>query len=293
MPLSAAVAKAADPAIAALVAQVDPARLSTSLNALSLIPTRHTLSPHNLEAAHWLRDQFIAIGYSDTLLQDYAIDGVTRHNVVCTKFGAAEPTKFILVGAHFDSRMSELADAHSRAPGADDNASGTAALLELARVLRGVDTRCSVRLVAFSGEEQGLLGSTAFAERAHAQGENIQLMINLDMIGHPSDPTRPAIVVERDMGNEQAGNDALSQSAADRMAMAANTYTTLSVVLGPIYDSDYMPFEHFGFVCIRAFDGADNQPFYHSVTDTPDKVNSAFHADVVRMVLATVVAAAG
>jgi hypothetical protein len=54
-----------------------------------------------------------------------------------------------------------------------------------------------------------------------------------------------------------------------------------------------MHFEHHGYVCIGAFDGADDQPFYHSVTDTPDKVDNAFHAQVVRMVLATVVAAAG
>jgi peptidase M28-like protein len=118
-------------------------------------------------------------------------------------------------------------------------------------------------------------------------------MINLDMIGHPHDAATPTIVVERDMGNEQSGNDAASQAAADRMAKAATIYTPLNVQLGPIYDSDYMPFEHFGYVCIGAFDAADDQPFYHSVTDTPDKVNSAFHADVVRMVLATVVADAG
>lgn len=292
-PHPAVATKAADPSIAALVAKVDPAILANWVGELAHFPTRHSLSPHNVEAASWLKNQFAALGYPDTQLQDVVLSGQTRHNVVCTKPGTASTDEYVLIGAHYDSRMSNLADAAARAPGADDNATGTAGLLELARLLRPVDTRRSIRFAAFTGEEQGLLGSTAYADKAHAGAEKIRLMINLDMIGHPKDPTNPTIIVERDMGNALAGNDAASQLAADRMAAAAMTYTPLQVQLGPIYDSDYMPFEHFGYVCIGAFDGADNQPFYHSVTDTPDKVVSAFHADVVRMVLATVVGAAG
>src|SRR5262245_5072266 len=180
-----ATAMVADPAIAALVEKVDPGKLSGWVNALALMPTRHSLSPQSVEAAKWLKDQFVGLGYADTLLQDFAIGSVTRHNVVCTKIGSVEPSRFILVGAHFDSRMSDLQNSNARAPGADDNASGTAALLELARLLHAVDVKCSVRLVAFSGKEQGLVGSTAYAENARAIGENIGLMINLDMIGHP------------------------------------------------------------------------------------------------------------
>lgn len=95
------------------------------------------------------------------------------------------------------------------------------------------------------------------------------------------------------MGNDTPANDAASQAAASRMAVAAATYTSLLTQLGPIYDSDYMPFEHYGYACIGAFDGADSQPFYHSATDTPDKVNAGFHADVVRMVLASLAETAG
>ena len=72
------------------------------------------------------------------------------------------------------------------------------------------------------------------------------------------------------------------------MASAVLTYTTLRTKFGPIIDSDYMPFEHFGYVCIGAFDGADKQPFYHSTTDTPDKVDGRYHVEVVRMVIATI-----
>jgi Zn-dependent M28 family amino/carboxypeptidase len=284
----AAAEKAADSTIARVLSAVDPNRLAKDVIALADFRTRHSLSPNNLEAANWLRDQFLAIGYDDVTLHDFTIGGATRHNVVCTKKGAVTPGKHLLIGAHYDSRMSDLSDPASPAPGSDDNGSGSAALVELARVLRAIDPPCSVRFVAFSGEEQGLIGSSAYAAAVHSQGLDLRLMINLDMIGHPDHPTQPTIIVERDLGNAQPGNDAASQAAADVMAAAALTYTSLRPKLGPIYDSDYMSFEHFGYACIGAFDGADRQAFYHSSTDTPDKVDSHFHAEVVRMVIATV-----
>jgi Zn-dependent M28 family amino/carboxypeptidase len=288
MPVPPAAAKAADPVVASVLGAVDPARLTKDVEALAAFTTRHSLSPRNVEAANWLRDQFLVIGYEDVTLHDFTIEGTTRHNVVCTKKGSVTPGKHMLIGAHYDSRMSDLSDSASPAPGSDDNGSGSAAILELARVLRAVDTPCSVRFVAFSGEEQGLVGSSAYAAAVHAEKLDLRLVINLDMIGHSDDPSHSTIIVERDLGNAQPGNDAASQEAANAMAAAALTYTSLSPKLGPIYDSDYMPFEHFGYTCIGVFDGADGQPFYHSSTDTPDKVDAHFHAEVVRMVIATI-----
>lgn len=283
-------AKAADPAMVALVATVDAARLISSVKALATtFTTRHSLSPHNVDAAKFLRDQFVALGYTDVKLHDFTMSGVTRHNVVCTKPGSTNAAKFIIVGGHYDSRGSNLGSSTAAAPGADDNASGTAALLELARVLKSVDLPCSVQFVAFSGEEQGLLGSTAYADAVNAAGMDIRMMINLDMIGHSGGVTPPKIHVERDEGNDVAANDAPSQAAAAEMASLALTYTSLQPEVGPMFDSDYMPFEHFGYACIGLFDGADSQPFYHSAQDTPDKVHSAYHTDAVRLALATIV----
>ena len=94
-PAAAAAAVASDPVIAALVAQVDPARLADSVKSLALIPTRHSLSPHNVEAAKWLRDRFLALGYAAVSLQDFMLGDLTRHNVVCTKMGGpSRPSSF-------------------------------------------------------------------------------------------------------------------------------------------------------------------------------------------------------
>jgi Zn-dependent M28 family amino/carboxypeptidase len=280
-------AKSPDPSVSHIVASVDPGRLKADVEALAHFSTRHSLSPHNPEAASWLRDQFRAIGYADVAFHEFAVEGASRHNVICTKKGTTAPTEYMLVGAHYDSRMSDLADSASPAPGSDDNGSGSAALLELARVLRDIKTSRSILFAAFSGEEQGLVGSSAYAAALKAQALDLRLMINLDMIGYRDASNHPTVIIERDLGNAQPSNDAASQAAGDTMATAALTYTSLSPKLGPIYDSDYMPFEHLGYICIGVFDGADGQPFYHSTTDTPDKVDATYHAEVVRMVVAT------
>jgi hypothetical protein len=204
-----------------------------------------------------------------------------------------DPGKYLILCAHYDSRMSTLSDSTAAAPGADDNASGVSALLEIARVLRSIDTSYSIRFAAFSGEEQGLVGATAYAAWANAMGMQIPLLINLDMIGHPENPATPTIIVERDVGNDVSANDAASQAFAAQMTQAAADYTTIQTALGPIYSSDYMPFEHFGYVCIGAYDGADTAPFYHTANDTIDKVDMGFCTEVARMVAATVLGAAG
>jgi hypothetical protein len=279
--------------IAALVARVEQTRVSGWIGDLVNFSTRHTLSPHNVEAAHWLRAQFQTLGYTDVVFHDFIHNAVTRHNVICTKPGKVDPSKYLIICAHYDSRMANLGDTTGAAPGADDNASGVAALLEIARALLTIDTIYSVQLVAFSGEEQGLIGSTAYASFVNSSGMQIPLLINLDMIGHPENPANPTVVVERDMGNHITVNDAPSQAFALKMTQAAADFTTINTALGPIYSSDYMPFEHLGYVCIGAFDGADTAPFYHTVNDTLDKVDMGFCTEVIRMVLATVLTVAG
>jgi len=279
--------------IAGLVAQVDVARISGWIGNLVNFPTRHTLSSHNVEAAEWLRGQFQALGYTDVVFYDFKVKSAIRHNVICTKPGKVAPNKYLIVCAHYDSRMKSLGDAVSIAPGADDNASGVAALLEMARILFAVDTTYSIRFCAFSGEEQGYVGASAYATFAGNSGMQIPLLINMDMVGHPENPSNPTIIVEHDIGNHVRTNDAPSLAFANQMTQAAADYTTLQTTLGPIYSSDYMPFEYLGYVCIGAYDGADVEPFYHTANDTIDKVNMGFCGEVTRMVLATVLTIAG
>ena len=276
----------------ALVKQVQQAQVNNWVTNLVNFPTRHTSSAQNIEVAKWLRSKFRSFGYADVTFHNFTYNALTRHNVICTKLGVTDPGKKIIICAHYDSLSNNL-DSTVVAPGADDNASGVAGLLEIARVLRNIDTSYSIQLAAFSGEEQGLVGSAAYANTASTNGLQIPLLINLDMIGHPIDPVDPQIIIEQDMGNVVSTNDVASQTFAMQMVQDAADFTTIKTSLGPIYGSDYMPFEHFGYVCIGAYDGADITPFYHTSNDTLDKVNMGFCTEVIRMVLATVLNVAG
>jgi acetylornithine deacetylase/succinyl-diaminopimelate desuccinylase-like protein len=173
-------------------------RIAADIQTLVDFGTRHSLSDANPRAADWLAGRFRDAGCDEVVLHEFPIGPRTRHNVVATIRGTDRPDEFVLVGAHYDSRNAQFADARGPAPGANDNASGTAALLELARLLAVDPPGRSVRLVAFSGEEQGLIGSRSYAKTCRDETIPICLMINLDMIGHPMDEARRALIVEHD-----------------------------------------------------------------------------------------------
>jgi Zn-dependent M28 family amino/carboxypeptidase len=147
-------------------------------------------------------------------------------------------TPTVLICAHYDS-LSE--DPRSRAPGADDNASGIAVLLEAARVLKQVDLRRGVCYAAFGGEEQGLFGSEACAEIAHRERWPIEAVVNLDMIAYQDPAKRGHIVVEYDQGNRNPENDMAAKAHGLLMAQAAADYTSLQVEHTDIWNSDYIP----------------------------------------------------
>ena len=275
------------PEIRKIVDLVESARIENDLKHLVSYPSRHSGSTPNVEAGQWIHDRFKALGY-EVEFHDFPLQGKTCRNVVATKTGTTTPETFLVVGAHYDSRSKAIGDPKALAPGADDNASGTSGLLEIARVLSKAEIPCSVRLIAFSGEEQGLVGSTAYARKAASEKLSIRAMVNMDMIGHPTDAERLEVTIESDHGNRRQENDAPSKAYAKRLFQAAATFTRLKPIPGPLYGSDYMPFESEGFVCLGVFDGADKTAFYHTDQDDLGVVDSDYAAEVVRMVLATV-----
>ncbi|AQZ63626.1 Aminopeptidase Y (Arg, Lys, Leu preference) [[Actinomadura] parvosata subsp. kistnae] len=275
-----------DPRVAALVDRIGPAALREHVAELAAFPTRHTFSPHLDAAARRLTGRLTDAGYEPARVP-WTRSGHTADNVVCDKPAEDGAGRLLILCAHYDCRMATAGDSVSRAPGADDNASGVAAVLEIARVLRDVPLRDTIRFVLFSGEEQGLWGSSAYAEDLAAAGTPVHRLINLDMIGFR--PPDGSITVERDLGNAVPGNDRPSREFGDVMAQAAADYTDLPVRLGPIFASDYMPFEARGHVTIGAYEGEGN-PHYHDTSDDVDTLDYGYLADVTRLTLATLLA---
>ena len=200
-------------------------------------------------------------------------------NVIADRAGAGpEPRDVVLVTAHLDSINLSGARAEP-APGADDNGSGSAGLLALARALAGRPTALDLRLVLFGGEEQGLFGSLAYvAELPDAERTRIRAVLNMDMIGGRNTP-EPGVLLE---GAE------VSQHVLDALARAAATYTGLAVStsLNP-FNSDHVPFIDAGIpavLTIEADDSANTRP--HTANDTLDAVDPDLAIEILRMNLA-------
>jgi hypothetical protein len=159
------------PAAHQLVEALDPSRFEGNIGTLAALGTRFWSQQGNLDATSWVHQQLQSYGYT-VERHGYTFQGQKRENVYATKVGTAEPDRMILVAAHLDSYNSESPDG-SFAPGADDNASGTALVLEAARVFAPpeIETDRSVRFIIFNNEETGLDGSKAYvADRQGLQG---------------------------------------------------------------------------------------------------------------------------
>jgi Tol biopolymer transport system component len=196
---------------------------------------------------------------------------------------AAAPDRLpgaVVVGAHYDhlgmgGRGSLAPDAHAPHLGADDNASGTAALLEIARILAAGRHRLrrDVYLVAFSGEEEGVLGSTAFTR--HPPGglrlADVVAMLNLDMVG-------------RLRGNQLSVLGGETAAEWGRLVPAACARERLGCALGGdgYGPSDHSPFYAAGVPVLHFFTGAHDD--YHKPSDTPDKINAIGGARIAMLV---------
>ncbi len=148
------------------------------------IGERHVGRPKALHAAEaFISGELASFGY-EVARQTYFADGVASSNLEVTVPGDSRATEIVLVGAHYDTVPGS--------PGADDNASGVAGLIEIARSLRDTRPACAVKLVAFVNEEPpffyfGEMGSRVYARAARRRGDDIRVMLSLEMLGCYSD----------------------------------------------------------------------------------------------------------
>lgn len=131
------------------------------------------------EAIKWARDQFNKYGI-DSRIDYYESDGKIWPNLCARIRGGKDPEALIMVTAHIDSSSRTSGEA---SPGADDNGSGVAVLLEAARVLQQQSFEKSVQFCIFTNEDQGKKGSKAFARKAKNQGQKIEAVVNVDILG--------------------------------------------------------------------------------------------------------------
>jgi hypothetical protein len=268
-----------------LVDKISRPTFQADLTRLVSFPTRFSTSVHYASAAAEARNQLTGLGYS-TKFQNITVNGGASRNVIVDKRGgAAGARKVVLVTAHLDSINLQGGPAAS-APGADDNGSGSAGLLEIARVFRDHPSKHDLRFILFGGEEEGLFGSKHYVAKLSAsERARIQAVVNMDMIASLNTSTRSVLL-------EGA---TLSQRVINGLKEAAATYTNLTVEtsLNP-FASDHVPFINKGIPAVLTIEGADNaNSRIHSANDTIDHVESDLALEILRMNVAFVASEVG
>lgn len=273
-----AVRAAADPWTKEFVDRIDRDEFLKTLTHLAHYHTRHSISDDYQSAAQWCLGKLTALGY-ETHLEEISVDGKPSHNVIAGKTGTGKPEsrQLILITAHLDSINSV---AHGTpdavAPGADDNGTGSAGLLEMARALRDGSFTHDLRFVLFGGEEEGLLGS-----REHVDGlsqpdrSRIKAVVNMDMIGGLNIQS-PSVTLESSISFSQM---------VSRLVDAGHTYTSLKVETSWRYfGSDHVPFIQAGIPAVLTIEGVDGSNHYiHTPNDVLEHVSDTLALEILRM----------
>jgi len=308
--------------IAVALKEIDAKNIEATIRTLVGFGTRHPLSRTDSDtegtgaARKWLRGQYEAIaaasgGRLTVALQEANVacarPGMPKEvpvvNVIATLRGTNDPDRIYVVGGHYDSRNSKGEDGTGAAPGAVDDASGTAVALEACRVMSQQSFAATIVFVAYDGEEQGLLGSQAHAKALAEAGARVDGMITCDIVGNTlgMDGARHDRFL-RCFSYAPSGNDSNGRSLARAVSYAAATHVkdfgTKLIFRGDRYGrgGDHRSFFEQGFPAVRFTEPREDFSRQHqNVTlrdgkpygDLPEWADFAFTANVTRVVVAT------
>ncbi|HEX6134308.1 MAG TPA: M20/M25/M40 family metallo-hydrolase [Longimicrobiales bacterium] len=256
-------------AVAAATGDVSRDRIYQYEADLFQFDSKHIMQPGNAKAIEYITQKLREFGY-DPELQWFEPRGVRTANVIATLPGTVQPDVLYTVSSHFDSV--------ERGPGADDDTSGTAALLEAARVLASRPQSATIHFAFFTGEEAGLLGSREYVRRAVENGDRLVGALNNDMIGYAND--------QRLDNTIRYSNDGIR----DIQHGAAILFTDLITYDAKYYKSTdaHAYYEAYGDIVggIGSYPILGN-PHYHQTHDHLETINHQLVAEVSKTTVAT------
>lgn len=322
-----------NPEIAKMLKDVSAARIEADIRKLVSFGTRNTLSEQDNPtrgigaARDWIFSEFEKISAAcgncltvekQSFTQPKAAripEPTVLTNVIATLKGTTDPERVYIVSGHYDSMCTSPIDAKCDAPGANDDASGTAAVIEMARVMSKNKYDATIIFMAVPGEEQGLLGARYFATQAVEKKMNIEAMFTNDIVGgvttHKNSPDRQSVRVfsegvpsneteqqantRRSVGGE---NDSPARQLARYIRETAEMYSPKFRVM-MIYrrdrygrGGDHIPFLENGFAAVRFTEPNEDYNHQHQnirtengqyYGDTPELVDFGYVANVVRV----------
>ena len=278
-----AVARDWDPAVQALVDEIDGDRWFIDIETLADF-NRYTHSPGILDARDWLVAAFETLPGVTVETPSFMVGSTVAYNVIATLPGSSRPDDWYIVGGHYDATSESPMAA---APGAEDNASGCAGVVELARALTAYPPEGTVLFICYSGEEQGLRGSEDHVADLVASGDagKVQAMLDLDMIAYTADSDLDCLLE----------SEPFAQFLIDLLADAAAQYTTLHIhtSLGA-WGSDHVPYLDHGIPALLAIESDYSiYPYYHSTNDLPYHLSVTMGEEILKMSVAALAELAG
>ncbi|HMI07130.1 MAG TPA: M28 family peptidase [Flavobacterium sp.] len=270
------------PAYAAVADQCAEANILSNLTDFQNFGIKYRGTAAQANALAWLESKYAAFGYTASQIQEdsYTYSGSTCKNLVITKTGTLYPNIFVIVDAHYDTL---------NGPGTNDNGSGTAILLEMARLMVNVPTDYSIRFIHFSGEEDGLKGSGHYVNsivNATNPKMNIRLVFNIDQVGGVAGMVNNTITCERDLSTPTS-NNAASNTMTNELITCVGLYSSLNTNLSNAYSSDYVPFENNGEV-ITGFYETNESTHPHSSSDTLENMDPVYVYNVAKAAIGAV-----
>src|SRR5713101_56630 len=286
-----------DPEIASMVSSVSLERMRSSIQSLVDFRTRNSCSPDSERdwgigaARDWIQAQFSATQTLRVTLDPYSQTGcgatVARHNVIAWLPGRTHPERLILVRGHYDSRSTDRVNGTVPAPGANDSGSQTALVLEAARLLGARQFPATLVFVAFAGEEQGLVGSTALARtyENYFPGSRLEAVLVSDIVGGDASANDAAALQQFRLYSpgaprEIAGPDGSTDNTSPSRGLMrfigtwAPKYEPEMTMLPrlredrPSRGSDHKPFIARGIAGVRFIETAENLSHQHAPEDT-------------------------
>ncbi len=315
-----------DPEIQKLVSEISSERIQRTIYVLTSFKTRSTLSDQDPSgdgigaAAAWIKAEFGRVSAAshgrlkvetDSFIQPVQIPRVPQAtpltNVVATLPGSRPDSadRIYVVSGHYDSRSKNVLDPASTAPGANDDASGTAAVLEMARVMSAYEFPATIVFITVAGEEQGLLGSTHWANQAKEKHLHVAGMLDNDIIGssrsdkggidrtsvrlfaegiHPSPkPTDDELRLISTGGENDSGARQLARSICDYTALYVPAMHVRVIYRADRYlrGGDHFPFLATGVPAVRFTEPAED--FLHQHED-PRVENGVTYGDMIKFV---------
>lgn len=250
--------------ISEIIAQLHEDSLKSHIQNLQDFQTRLCITPQFFESAFWVAERFQSYGLESVAVDtfDFTFYGnpYQSANVQAELPGTLEDPGIVLITGHLDAIT--YTSPYTFAPGADDNASGCATVLEAARILSQYEFPNTLRFVCFGAEELGLIGSEYYAENSYNAGENIVAVMNLDMILYGPESNRALFVPY----------NSTSEFIAGMFTEVAGTYVPeleLDVAYSPgTTYSDHAPFWQKGYAALLGIEAAiDDNPHYHQDSD--------------------------